>query len=806
MMKEEFELSAGAEVLVVIPVSDSVPRLLTTTLGSLTGQSLDAGDYQILIVENGPQSSEMQGLLSSISDDENYKGYAIDQLSLHEPLGALQAKRIGAESRVSKLLLFLDPGDQIESTYLEKSVLALNNCEGAGWVAPVKQELLPLMRLVQPKSFSSFRALSKPVLSPGHLYRSQQWLKASRKIPSAVGGVEVFDEWYVQIRLMAKGLWGFALRDVVYIGERDTKILSMLDTKRYMASIYLTIRKNMGLLLLVSRARSAFKREWRKGWGYKSKLNPGWIVDKIQAAAIRRFGFGDVSASLGGRGVVLAMLFPERFITRMLTTHTNISLAEIHCEFYTKPNLDWSPTVDRPAGSNSVLFAQSNWTIGGAERVLLTWMKAARPHVAGRIIDVCGRETRHGSGDGREEGNVYYEQDVRDEFAGLCDVQFSLEGMGETPLQRMRICWDLICRERPALIFISGNAYLYALLPLIRKWFPEIVVVDILHNEWYNHRDWFNISSEYSRYIDQRVTISEYWRSVLVDKYGESRDRASVFLNSIDLQRFDPDRYSDSTFLLEDSESDRKVIAFIGRLHEQKRPGVFFELAKQFATVEGYRFVVVGDGPEMSALQERYSALSNLICLGPSDDIPRILASVDLVVFSSQFEGYPLTSLEASAMKVPFIAPDIVGFREQVEDGDGGLLYRASADDSRDAEHIKQLIEQRWDELMAMGERGRAYVEASHSSSLLEPKYGEFLAELMRETGSERQRLPNADGRKGCFTYWYAEDGLYIDPIFHGRESITSDAPGDSLSQPPHVRACPPPLCVGLYERWHQAE
>ncbi|MCP4126689.1 MAG: glycosyltransferase, partial [Gammaproteobacteria bacterium] len=753
-MNEEDQQRGGSGVLVVIPVNDCAPRLLTTTLDSLAVQSLDSDDYKVLFVENGPQSCKLLGLLSSISSIDGYQACSIERLSLPEPQSELHVRRLGAEFCASRYLLFLDPGDQIDSAFLEKSVLALNNCECAGWVNPVKQELLPIMRQVQPKLFSALLALCKPVVSSGHMYRTQEWLSASRKTPSVIADVDLFGEWHVQIRLMGKGLWGYPLRDAVYIGERDTKPVSMLDTKRYMAGIYLTLRKNMAVLPLVIRAMSAFKREWRKGWGYKSKLNPGWVLDKIQAVALKRFGFGDVSASLGGKGILLAILFPEKFIHRLLTTNSNISLAEIHCEFFTKPNLDFSPTTYQPTGSNSVLFAHSHWAVGGSERVLLAWMRAVRPHVAGRIIDVCGRESKQGSGERSEEGNAYYHQGVRDEFAGLCDVQFSLEGMGDTPLQRIRICWDIICRERPTLIFISGNAYMYALLPLIRKWFPEIVVADILHNEWYNHRDWFNISSEYSRYIDKRVTISEYWRSILVDKYGENRDRVSVFLNSIDLQHFDPGRYVDARHRsLDESDPNCKKIAFIGRLHEQKRPEVFFELAKQFLAVDGYRFVVVGDGTEKSALLNRYSGLKNLVCLGASDDVPGVLATVDLVVFSSVFEGYPLTSLEASAMGVPFIAPDIIGFREQVEDGGGGLLYQASSDECRDAVLIKQLIEQRWDELTKMGGRGRTFVETVHSSSVLEPRYGEFLAGLMRDAGSKRQRAQGSNGGKKLFLH-----------------------------------------------------
>jgi glycosyltransferase involved in cell wall biosynthesis len=280
---------------------------------------------------------------------------------------------------------------------------------------------------------------------------------------------------------------------------------------------------------------------------------------------------------------------------------------------------------------------------------------------------------------------------------------------------RARACWELICRERPKVIVISGNAFLYALLPNIRRLLPGTIVVDVLHNEWFDQRDWFNVSSEYARYLHERITISEHWRDVLVEKYGVPFDRVRVFPNAIDLQRFRPDpderRRQRAARGIPD---DVRWIGFVGRLHPQKAPRTFFALARACANDPSLRFVVVGDGELRDALLAEYADLTNLTFLGPTHDVPAVMHALDVAVFTSSFEGFPLTSLEAAAMGVPIIAPDIVGFREQIAAGAIGLSYPATGDPGIDAERIRARLIGEAPALRACGATARRYVERDH--------------------------------------------------------------------------------------------
>jgi glycosyltransferase involved in cell wall biosynthesis len=60
--------------------------------------------------------------------------------------------------------------------------------------------------------------------------------------------------------------------------------------------------------------------------------------------------------------------------------------------------------------------------------------------------------------------------------------------------------------------------------------------------------------------------------------------------------------------------------------------------------------------------------------LGYREDIPALLAAADIFTLPSHFEGLPMSVIEAMLCGLPVVASDIRGPREQVVDGETGLL------------------------------------------------------------------------------------------------------------------------------------
>ncbi|GAB6967748.1 glycosyltransferase family 4 protein [Komagataeibacter kakiaceti JCM 25156] len=65
---------------------------------------------------------------------------------------------------------------------------------------------------------------------------------------------------------------------------------------------------------------------------------------------------------------------------------------------------------------------------------------------------------------------------------------------------------------------------------------------------------------------------------------------------------------------------------------------------------------------------------SRLVCLGYREDVAALMAAADIFVLPSQFEGLPMSVVEAMLCGLPVVASDISGPREQVVTGGTGLL------------------------------------------------------------------------------------------------------------------------------------
>ena len=89
------------------------------------------------------------------------------------------------------------------------------------------------------------------------------------------------------------------------------------------------------------------------------------------------------------------------------------------------------------------------------------------------------------------------------------------------------------------------------------------------------------------------------------------------------------------------------------------------------------RFVVVGDGPERGRLERLAEELGvPTVFLGqrPNDEVPDLLAAMDVLVLSSRFEGMPLAVLEWMAAGKAIVASRVGGIPSMVEHEQEALL------------------------------------------------------------------------------------------------------------------------------------
>jgi glycosyltransferase involved in cell wall biosynthesis len=111
------------------------------------------------------------------------------------------------------------------------------------------------------------------------------------------------------------------------------------------------------------------------------------------------------------------------------------------------------------------------------------------------------------------------------------------------------------------------------------------------------------------------------------------------------------------------------LIVSAARLEPQKNP---LGLIDAFAQAGDARLLVAGEGSLLGAARARAS--DRVHFLGVRSDLPELLSAADVFALASEWEGNPLSVMEAMAAGLPVVAPAVGGVPELVVNGETGLL------------------------------------------------------------------------------------------------------------------------------------
>lgn len=127
--------------------------------------------------------------------------------------------------------------------------------------------------------------------------------------------------------------------------------------------------------------------------------------------------------------------------------------------------------------------------------------------------------------------------------------------------------------------------------------------------------------------------------------------------------------------------AEARLVIGIGRISAQKDFATFARVAECVAATHKDVYFLIAGPPENRehadelARQITSSRLEGRVfVLGARSDVPSLLRQSDLFLSTAIFEGHPLTTLEAMALRKPVVAMACVGLRECVVDGVDGLL------------------------------------------------------------------------------------------------------------------------------------
>ena len=171
-----------------------------------------------------------------------------------------------------------------------------------------------------------------------------------------------------------------------------------------------------------------------------------------------------------------------------------------------------------------------------------------------------------------------------------------------------------------------------------------------------------------------------------------------------------------------------KLLVHVSNFRSVKRPADCVDIvAKARESGENVRLVMVGDGPERSAVAyraEKAGMNGHVVFVGKQANIPDYLGVADIFLLPSELESFGLAALEAQACELPVIATRIGGIPEVVADGESGYLSEIGDVDKMAADTIRLLRDD--DMRIAFGKRGRELAVERYSTEQIIPQYIAF--------------------------------------------------------------------------------
>jgi L-malate glycosyltransferase len=254
------------------------------------------------------------------------------------------------------------------------------------------------------------------------------------------------------------------------------------------------------------------------------------------------------------------------------------------------------------------------------------------------------------------------------------------------------------------------------------------------------------------------ITLVGADRSYLpITRYGLQQSdgvtAVSKFLKQATIETFDFDeievipnficpthyqRIDDSPLKRELAPNGERLLTHVSNFRAVKRPIDCVEiLAKVHASKQNARLVMVGDGPELSAVRYRAEKLGvgeHVLFVGKHANIADYLGVADIFLLPSELESFGLAALEAQACEVPVIATRIGGIPEVINDGESGFLSDIGDVEKMSADVLTLLMDE--DLRRAFGKRGRDLAIQRYSTSEIIPMYIAFYEKVIGEAAA----------------------------------------------------------------------
>jgi len=164
--------------------------------------------------------------------------------------------------------------------------------------------------------------------------------------------------------------------------------------------------------------------------------------------------------------------------------------------------------------------------------------------------------------------------------------------------------------------------------------------------------------------VQKVVCVSDEVATWCSKHEGFSFDKLQVIPNGID----PPTNWKDPSNRSESSNSEEKILLFVGRLEEQKGIDILLEKAPSILqALPEFQLVIIGQGSWSLRWQqwlEESSFAHRVKLLGPRSDVMDWMRRSSLLVLPTRYEGMPNVVLEAMSLGLPIACMRVEGISQ----------------------------------------------------------------------------------------------------------------------------------------------
>lgn len=234
-------------------------------------------------------------------------------------------------------------------------------------------------------------------------------------------------------------------------------------------------------------------------------------------------------------------------------------------------------------------------------------------------------------------------------------------------------------------------------------------------------------------HCDAVTSVSDYLSRKTQSWFG--LDRAiRVIPNFVDTQQLVPPEAA------RDPQRER-IVVHISNFRPVKRSMDAVKVFEKINAVLPARLILVGTGPELDGIRDRVDELSlsdRVEFAGDVKDIYPVLSRADLLLTTSEVEGFGLAPLEAMSCGVPVVATRAGGLPELVDDGVHGFLCPVGDVAAMAARSLEILSDDATRTRLGLAGRSRAVEQ--YDLNKIVPHYERLYQDVLQESSTDQLR------------------------------------------------------------------